>query len=36
LGVGEFTIVGWEKDRYPPAKRNRPAIIRFLGFDPFA
>lgn len=35
LGVNAFTVLNWEKDRTEPAIRHYPAILAFLGYDPF-
>ena len=35
LGVTQFTIINWEKDRTSPPDRCWPAIIRFLGYEPW-
>ncbi len=35
LGVNAWTILNWEKDHTEPPIESMPAIIRFLGYDPF-
>lgn len=30
------TVLLWEKDRVKPSARHYPAILGFLGYDPFA
>jgi DNA-binding transcriptional regulator YiaG len=35
LGTGQFTLINWEKKRTEPAVRFVPAVIQFLGYDPF-
>jgi DNA-binding transcriptional regulator YiaG len=34
LGVGEFTLLTWEKGQATPSVRMLPRIISFLGYDP--
>ena len=36
LGVGIETIQGWECGKSVPSVRYVPAIVQFLGYDPFA
>ena len=35
FGVNIWTYVLWEWDRTTPVVRYYPAILRFLGYDPF-
>lgn len=35
LGVGESTLIGWEKSRKLPAATFYPAIISYLGHEPW-
>ena len=35
LGVNPWTVLNWEKDHTAPPIESMPAIIRFLGYDPF-
>jgi transcriptional regulator with XRE-family HTH domain len=35
LGVSEFTIINWEKGKTEPGVECMPAILQFLGYDPF-
>ena len=35
LGTDQFSVINWEKDRTSPAIRFYPAILAFLGYDPF-
>ena len=35
LGVNPWTILNWEKDHTEAPIESMPAIIRFLGYDPF-
>jgi transcriptional regulator with XRE-family HTH domain len=35
LGVNPWTVLNWEKDHTEPPIESMPAIIRFLGYDPF-
>lgn len=35
LGVTPYTILNWEKNRTCPGFREMPAVLRFLGYDPF-
>lgn len=35
LGVGAYTVLNWEKNKAAPPIRAIPAIVRFLGYDPF-
>ena len=35
LGVSPWTVLNWEKGRTEPPIESMPAIIRFLGYDPF-
>ncbi len=35
LLVSADTLLLWEKDRATPTVRYYPAILRFLGYDPF-
>ncbi len=35
IGAGQFTVINWEKGRTEPAVRFLPAIMPFLGYDPF-
>jgi transcriptional regulator with XRE-family HTH domain len=35
LGVNPWTVLNWEKDHTEPPIEFMPAIIRFLGYDPF-
>jgi len=35
IGAGQFTVINWEKDRTPVSTRFVPAVVRFLGYDPF-
>jgi DNA-binding transcriptional regulator YiaG len=36
LGVKLWTVLNWEKRHTEPPIESMPAIIRFLGYDPFA
>jgi len=36
LGVNVNTVVGWEVGREEPKVSYIPAILRFLGYDPFS
>ncbi len=35
LGVVPWTILNWEKGHTAPPIASIPAIVRFLGYDPF-
>jgi DNA-binding XRE family transcriptional regulator len=35
IGANQWTVINWEKDRTQVAVRYVPAVIRFLGYDPF-
>ena len=35
LGINPWTVLNWEKDHTAPPMESMPAIIRFLGYDPF-
>ena len=35
LGIGESTLVDWERGQANPAASYFPAIIRFLGYEPW-
>ena len=35
MGTSEFRIVNWENGHRRPVARFLPAIIQFLGYDPF-
>jgi DNA-binding XRE family transcriptional regulator len=35
LGVKPWNILNWETGRYEPPIRSMPAILAFLGYDPF-
>ncbi len=35
LGVSPWTVLNWEKNHTEPPIESIPAIIRFLGYDPF-
>ena len=35
MGVGEYTVLNWEHDATTPPVTSMPAIIRFLGYEPF-
>jgi len=35
IGADQWTVINWEKGRTEPAVRFTPAILRFLGYDPF-
>lgn len=35
LGIGENTLVDWERGQSRPTARSYPAIIVFLGFEPW-
>jgi transcriptional regulator with XRE-family HTH domain len=35
LGVTERTVLHWEKGRIWPPVKSMPAVIRFLGYNPF-
>ncbi len=35
LGVNTWTVLNWEKGRTVPPIASIPAIVRFLGYDPF-
>jgi DNA-binding XRE family transcriptional regulator len=34
IGVDKTTVYNWEAGRATPSLRVRPAVIRFLGYDP--
>jgi len=36
LGVGEHTIVNWERGRSTPPDAHYPKIIAFLGYEPWS
>lgn len=33
LGVNQWTLIGWERDRTEPSVRLLPKILAFLGYD---
>jgi transcriptional regulator with XRE-family HTH domain len=35
LGVDPFTVLNWEKGKTEPPIKAIPAILAFLGYDPF-
>lgn len=35
LRVDAATVLNWEKDRTEPPVTSYPAILRFIGYDPF-
>lgn len=35
IGVTEFTIINWESGSRTPLNTSMPAIIQFLGYDPY-
>jgi len=35
LGVNSWTILNWEKGHTEPPMASIPAILQFLGYDPF-
>jgi len=35
LGVTSWTVFNWEKGRTGPPIESLPALLRFLGYDPF-
>ncbi len=35
LGVTSFTVLNWEKGKTEPPIAALPAILRFLGYNPF-
>ena len=35
MGADQFTVINWEKGRTEPAVRFVPAVVQFLGYDPF-
>jgi transcriptional regulator with XRE-family HTH domain len=35
LGVDEFTVLNWEKGKTEPPIRIIPAVLAFLGYNPF-
>lgn len=35
IGVDEATIWNWERNKTEPLTRQIPAIVSFLGYDPF-
>lgn len=35
LAAGAYTVLNWEKNKAAPPIRAIPAILRFLGYDPF-
>ena len=35
LGVGEHTLADWERDQSAPSVSYYPAVIAFLGFEPW-
>lgn len=35
MGVDEHTVIDWEKERKQPTVRQYPAIIAFLGYEPW-
>jgi DNA-binding XRE family transcriptional regulator len=36
LGVTPSTLMNWEKGHSKPEMQNWPAIIAYLGYDPFS
>lgn len=36
LGVNPWTVLNWETGRHEPPIRSMPAILRYLGYDPFS
>jgi transcriptional regulator with XRE-family HTH domain len=35
IGVTDYTVINWEYGRTEPPMAAIPAVIRFLGYDPF-
>lgn len=35
LGVDKWTVLNWERGKTSPDVRYYPAIIEFLGYNPF-
>jgi transcriptional regulator with XRE-family HTH domain len=35
LGIGEGTLVHWEREQHAPPASHYPAIIRYLGYEPW-
>jgi transcriptional regulator with XRE-family HTH domain len=35
IGVSAFTVLNWEKGKNEPRFKDIPAILQFLGYDPF-
>ena len=35
LGINTWTVLNWEKGRTEPPIASMPAIVQFLGYDPF-
>ena len=35
LGINSWTVLNWEKGHTEPPIESMPAIVRFLGYDPF-
>jgi len=35
LGVNPWTVLNWEKHHTEPPIESMPAILQFLGYDPF-
>ena len=35
LGVKSWTVLNWEKGHTEPSIESMPAILQFLGYDPF-
>lgn len=35
LNVSEFTVLNWENAKTDPPVKSMPAILQFLGYDPF-
>jgi transcriptional regulator with XRE-family HTH domain len=35
MGVDDWTVLNWEKGRTSPPMKAFPAIVRFLGYEPF-
>jgi hypothetical protein len=35
LGANEWSVIGWERKGRKPSVEHYPAIIRFLGYEPW-
>lgn len=36
FGINTWTVLNWEKGRTEPPVRSMPAVLAFLGYEPFA